>query len=674
MIQVLSITPEKGTTNVPISQDIEMRVQADFELDPRNVSFKLNDVEVVPNVFSVYQGDSEFELVITLYTRKRIKYGNKQRYGQAGVRYGRRDDLPSILQYNSRYVCEFNVWGEEDSLRDSFVFITEEGVFENKNPSTYFYSTATQGIANYYPEWSKTRYDKYSNAQQMLNPIGENLQAIQELVKKESANSFVQTANLRELSELHRVELDKDFEMTSILNQDGSYFFVQPDISGVQGITRFDLFTEQENDLKTFYRGKLPTRIDSTREELKEKMIWGPALASEMKTEINQTLSREGGFCLTCSDIESSMKKTESEAIVFAQCRVFGKDIFGVEQEEDLIVLGHQNVYSRKMWSEILYIRFSNLPHSSVSFSLLHFEDAGSPMIDIAEEVLADDTEETLIWTLEQRSGRSILQKNRTLGQNNFEMLRNSGQYIPYWESELLDVDGKTSLNLVDIAVDSFSNSIYGIDEDYLYIFDKREEYPLCLKAINGDNGNSDFLIELDSDEMSLDEDGEKEILFKCIHGRPGQNIIRYRLKITKPGGDSVFLKPNGEETTDVKKSMIFAKQVDLTLEEVQYSFILDQTGDYLFELEALFQGGETTKHQQLVRVLSNSAKIKYKLERILNNQSPVGLVFDYDQKLKVLTEDNILHTIIEKRDGVLIDYENKILYFSEEYELIDVE
>ena len=131
MITITQITPSKNSTGVSINQDIEIRISADFKLDPRNVSFKLNEIDVVPNVFSIYNGNTDYELIITLYTRKRIKFGDEYRYGQANVRYGMKDIHPSILEYGSRYVCQFTVWGTnsndlEEKLTDSFVFNTEK--------------------------------------------------------------------------------------------------------------------------------------------------------------------------------------------------------------------------------------------------------------------------------------------------------------------------------------------------------------------------------------------------------------------------------------------------------------------------------------------------------------------------------------------------------------------
>ena len=679
MIKITSLDPAKNSKNVNVNKDLIIKVNADFKLDPRDVYFKLNSVDVVPNIFSVYHGETSCDLIITLYTKRRVKYGSEYKYGQEDLRYGMRDDRPSMLEYASRYVCEFSVWGTnqagiKEEITDSFVFNTEEGIFYNQNPSTYFYSEATQGIANYFPEWSKTRYDKYSNLQQLLNPIGEGLEQAQDFTKASLQNYFIQTANMNELSKLYKVELDKDFEIKSILNEDGTFFYIPPSISGVQSITRFDLFTTQENTLKSFYTNRLPTRIDAIRDDVGSNVLISRREVMEIKESVGVDLGREGTICINIWGLDSSIIKTVTNTIVPITCRVYGINQFNKEQKEDILIMNGHNIYTRKQWKRIEAIEFSNLNGVRFEYELLQFRNPETPVYDLKELNTFEDTRESIIWTCEQRGNGTVFQKNITIGINSGEVLRNAGAITTVQEIEALDVDNVSRLMLKDIAVDKFSNLIYSIDDKFLYIHDKREPYPEILKQIHGDNGISDFILEMDSDELGLDENGEKEILFKCIHKRPGKTIIKYRIKLKKPDGTISYINQSGKEISNLNEAIIYVSQKDITLDERQYSLRLNQIGNYILELEAVYKGGYTSSHKQLIRIIKTGAMVKYKLERILGDAIPVSLFFDYDQKLKIYTNDEKLHTITLRKDGVLIDYENKILYFSEEYSSIDVE
>lgn len=678
MINIDSIDPAKNATNVDVNKDIQIWVSADFELDPRNIRFKINNVEVVPSCFSVYNGPNDYSLDIKLYTKRRIKYQSDRRYGQDGVRYGQRDVFPSLLQYGQRYVMEFTVWGTDNNgeyqeTTDRFTFSTEEGIFYNNRPPTYFYSDATQGLANYFPEWSKARYDKFSNVQQLLNPIGARLEGIQDFVTEQGLNNFIQTANLNELSVLHRVELGKDFEIKSNLNEDGSLFFVQPEISAIQEVTRYDLFTDQNNDIRSFYYDKLPTRIGTERINVSQNRLFGPVVANEIKQYVNKDLERPGTICLRATGIESSVHTNSRREVLVLKCRVYGESLFGKKQFEDVIVLNDRNIFTTKLWRRIEYVQFFNTENQNITFEINHFKEPLSVIQDTKFITTPDDNREVVLWDAERRGSRTVLRKHVTEGDSGADLLRSSGKTRVVQEYDMLDIDGQTPLELIDVAPDVYSNMMYGISSDYLYVFDKREDYPELLKQVPGDNGLADYIIELDTEESGLDENGEKEICFKTVHKNLGKTVIRYRLRLKKPDGSVLFMKDDGTTTTDMQEATVFVKQQDLLLEERSHSFVTDQVGDHLLELETVYQGGDSSRHSQVVRVLKKSALAKYKLARILNDAQPLCVFFDHDQRLKILTDTGVLHSLVLHKDGVLIDYDNKILYFVEDYESVDV-
>lgn len=679
MITIDSITPAKNATNISVNQDVEIRISADFKLDPRNVSFKLNEVDIVPNVFSIYHGETDHELIITLYTRKRIKFGSEYRYGQSNTRYGMRDTSPSILEYASRYICSFTAWGINDSnieerITDSFVFTTEEGIFYNNSPVNYFYSDHTQSMANKLPDWARGRYDKYSNFQQLLNPLGEVLEKTDDVISKTFQANSIQTVNLKELSHLYRYELDKDFEFKSFFNQDGSVFYVQPDISGIQGITRFDLFTTEENTLNSLYYGKVPTRINTKQKVITDNTIVYETVAKELEIPLNVTLEKEGSFVLYCSGAITSIYKDYNNRYSFLKCRVKGVSIFDTDEEEDIIIYNERYLYTKKMWKSITSIQFFNLKDQNVVFKIMHFPSTDKLMVDTKKMILPDGLVDRVVWSLDNRNDMSVLQKRKTIGENALDILKFSGETEVISEMGLYDIDGTTPLELKDIAVDYNSNFAYGITDDYLYIFDKREPYPKSLKRVPGNNGNADFVLGLDADGLFLDDEGEKEIILRCIHSTPGQKVIKYRIKITKPDASVVYLLKDGTITADPNLSSIFPKQENFLLEDISVRYTATMAGEYLFELETMYQGGKVSKDVQIFVIHRNSAIAKYKLGRILSESLPVAIFIDTDQEIKIYSNTSVLHSLVFHKDGVIIDYINKIIYSYEEYTSIDVD
>lgn len=679
MITITSLTPGKNSTDVSINQDIEIRVSADFKLDPRNVSFKLNEIDVIANVFSIYNGATEYDLVITLYARKRIKFGDEYRYGQSDIRYGMRDIHPSVLQYGSRYVCSFLIWGsnnlgQREEAADSFVFSTEEGIFYNSKPATYFYSDHTQSMANKLPEWSRARFDKYSNFQQLLNPIGEYLEKSQTLADKMYQGSLIQTVDLKELPFLYKYELDKNFEFQNFFNQDGSTFFIQPEISGIQGITRFDLFTTEENTLKSLYYSRIPTRINTKQVYVSSNTIVSKTAITNLLFPVNKRLEREGSFVLYCTNISTSIIRKSPVTIAFLKCQIKGTSIFDKKQEEEIVLYNEKYLFTKKLWKKIDSVQFFNVENADATFKLLHFPEADKMSTDMKRMILPDGNADSIIWSFENRNDMTVVQKRRTLGESGIQVLKNAGATEVVSEMAVFDIDNTTPLKLTDIAVDYTTDKIYGVDNSYLYIFDKREPYPEALKRIPGDNGTSDLVFSIVQDGTSLDEDGQKEIQVNCIHTAPGKKIIKYRIKITKPDNSVVYLLRDSSTTSDPNNSSIYVKQVGFTLENISNRFTANMVGEYFFELEVMYQGGTVSKDYAFVYLPKISAIVKYKLERILNDSVPVSLFLDFDQEIKIHTDKSMLHSVVFHKDGILIDYVNKVLYSSEEYTSIDVE
>ena len=195
-IIISSLSPAKNETDVSVTSDILLTLQSDDNpLDVYSVKFYINDIQVQ---VSSYYGVDENEVNIGFYSKRRIKY-NTRRYGQEGVRYGQKDIYPSVFQYGYGYVCRAEIEDTEGNIfSENFSFTIEEGIFYNNNASSFFYFPQTQALANYTPEWARSRFDKYSNFQQFANAPAKFLQQIEDSLFNQSSSYYVQTSNLNE--------------------------------------------------------------------------------------------------------------------------------------------------------------------------------------------------------------------------------------------------------------------------------------------------------------------------------------------------------------------------------------------------------------------------------------------------------------------------------------------
>ena len=671
--------PAKNQMDVGVNDNITATVGAYVRLDPARVRFMVHGVEVVPEIYTVYHGETDHELQITLYSKKRIKYASDKRYtraGEGGPRYGQVDVFPSMLNYNSRYSIEIVVgWTDTEGLDhesfERFAFSTEEGVFLNDSPPEYFYSPFTQALANYFPDWSKTRYDRNSVTQQILAPFGSELEKIQDFTTYHNKNLFIQTANLNELSALYKVELGKDYEVNEYLAKSGDSYYVQPEILAVSGITKFDLFTQDGNSL-TDFKNILPTRIDTERRAIKKRTLIKNMVITAHGEGVDCFLETPCFLYLNIAETDPLVYKTSDGRTKLLEIRITGVDQYNEELIEDIIPFRDRPLSTRHKWSRIEYIELLNAKDQKATVSICILPKAAAIVKDLKETVGVEDYQDTLYWGIRESGSGTVLEERVETGKTLMELLKTSGETEVRQEFHLVDVDRTTPLSLTDFSIDPFSNKLYGVDQEYLYIFDKRDEYPSYLKDIPGDNGETEMAILLEDDFMGLDPNS-KEVLFKIVHRVPGTIIVRYRVKITRPDGTSFYIDYNNQ-TASKNDAIVSPDQNTIMIPERQHSFTADQKGVYKIDLEVLPRGKNFSNHVQHFEIKNKSALVKYKLDRIIPDADIVSISFLQDHTFGILDSNSILHTLLFRKDGVVVDYTEKILYFIEDYKLIEVD
>jgi len=669
-ISLTSLTPVKNELDVPVASDVTFTVESDSaDLDVTTVKFFINDVEVQP---SAYYGVDETTIDVSFFSKRRIKYKTRT-YGQDDVRYGQRDIFPSIFQYGYRYVCTVEVQDVDGlTFTENFSFVIEEGIFYNQNDTSSFYHPQTQAVANYTPEWAKARYDKYSNMQQFVNAPGKFLQDIEDSLFKQTSSYYVQTSNLNDLATLHKVELGGDFEFQTTVLDDGTRLQIPPEIEAIKEITKYEPMAEFRNDVKSFFYENLPSRIDETKAVIADMIVQAKTAGTDALVNLDKTLEREGYISITIEDA-TRFTQIKNDSFTFVFCRVTGESRERKKQTEDLVIIDNDTYFTSKLWRSIDTIQFINLPEGSgLNYTIDHARPLGAFVADSFSHVTAADEDKSTFWNTKASAYGTVLQQWVLLEVDPEDIISSLGQKDLVSEMELVDIDGTTNLELLDIDSDIFSNFMYGIDQDHFYIFDKREEYPNVLKQLPETNGTADFVINLDGDELGRG-DTVKTVTLSGLQKVIGKEIASYRLGVTRPNGTVEYILADGTITTDKAEASNGADETQLQFQTNIFSYDLDILGDYVFKLETVFRDGSTSIDSKISRVQKKAALSKYKLERIFSDAAIERMFVDFDQQVKVLDSNSELHTLRFVRDNVLIDYNNSLLYFNEDYEEVTV-
>jgi hypothetical protein len=608
---------------------------------------------------------------VSFYPRKRIKY-NTKKYGEDNFRYGQKDLFPSAFQYGYRYTFTVTIQDTNGlSFTENFSFTIEDGIFYTSLDLDSFYYPQTQAVANYTPAWARARYDKYSNFQQFVNAPGRFLQEIEDSLFKQNSDYYVQTADLNDLSTLYKVELGGDFEFQTTVLDDGTRLQIPPEIIATKDITKYEPLAEFRNDVKSFFYEKLPSRLDETKEDITDLVIQAKTLATDKLITLDRRLDREGYISITIED-GTQFTQVNNNDFTFLFLRIRGESRERKEQVEDLVIIDNDTYYTSKLWRSIESIQFINLPQGSpLSYTLDHARPLRSFVADSFSHITASDEDKSTFWKAVDTTYGTTLQQWVLLESNPEDIISSLGQKDLITEFELLDVDGTTNLNLLDIDVDIFGNYIYGIDQNNFYIFDKRETYPSVIRQLPETNSTADFIIELDTDDLGRG-DTVKTIIVTGIQKVIGKQIAKYRLGITKPDDSVDYIMSDGTLESDKTLASNLGDINTLQFQTTSFTYDLDILGDYVIKLEAVYRDGTTSVDSKIARLHTKPALVKYSLGRIFNNIAIKRMFVDFDQQVKILDSNKQLHTLRFAKDNVLIDYTNAILYFNEDYEEVE--
>jgi len=669
-ISLLNIFPLKGQTDVSVNSDIVIELNSTSDFIPSETILIINDVEVQPSAYFLTDKNT---MRVTFFSRRKIKYSSK-RYGEEGATYGAADIYPSSFHYGKEYVCSlstYNIDGEERV--DKFSFSTEEGAFySNKNNEFYYYSE-TQEVANYLPEWSRARYDKFSNFQQIVNGFGKYLHKLEKTIDLQTSNYFVQTSNMNELANVYKVQLDGSFEFKSNVKGDGEEYIVPPEVIARDNITIFSPEPSSSNSIDDFYYDTLPTRVESSKIKLDSLTLLDNTLIHKTRRVVNVFTPYDSyiWFNFYNGSQFSTYLDGRLRSIV---CRVNGITTKRRVETEDIYLLENSSYRTKLKYKKINYIEFINHDlDSNLDYSVtLHQEDSSALLDNYLSYIDIEDQKKNTYWSIAENSTGSVLQKKTLIGNSIEEVLSSRGAKEPRQEYQLYDTDEETPVILKSIVPDLFEDYVYGVDSSNLYIYDKREEYPKVIKELQKDGGSADMVLDINYTEAGLSTD-DNIVSLQGVQKIVGRQITRYLIGVKKPDGVVEYIKENGDIVSTNTDAAVYPSLAtdQVKSRSIEYELVLP--GDYVFYLMAIYSSGERSVDTKIVRSLKKVALAKYKLNRILLDNEVENMFIGNDQQLKIHSSDGYLHTLELVRDNVLIDFSNKTFYFNYKYGSVDI-
>lgn len=532
-------------------------------------------------------------------------------------------------------------------------------------------SVVTQELANNFASWSKIRQDDQSLGYRILNVFGNSMEYMQKELFRMGANTFLPTANVSEIDQLYRVVLPRDFEF-EVDNQDPSDECpIAPTVLGLQNAVWYSVEQADQNDIKSFWYDTVPDRV-SVDTTIDSTAGFGDyTLINDTADNFPKTGSflhhlQDGGKLVVETTGGTQYLQLDKQTVRRARILLEGVTRKGTKEQEILVFPWDMKQTTTKEWKEITTVR------------TLDMEDAVTITIRTADFVHGPFLSPYNFRFSEQRNKIDEFWDVGTVGSVGtldwIEYNSDEWQQLVLGFSdkgvreswELLD-SGNTNIIGNDLVLEPFSDRAWVIDDTKLYLFDTNQTVISNVVALKDRTQGTNLAFDLEFPSVVLNE----EIVFIPIHARPLKEIQAYRVWYQTPSGSKFHYDATGtpqafDQSFYIKDAFPLKRTVD-SIKKVTAT----ERGEYVIGFDAIYIDQEEDHERVVVPVQSKQAEAEFDLSSIGSNL--VGIDFDTDHNLWVLDANGDYHNIVRHYDKMLVDFSNKVIYFREQYESVDI-
>jgi hypothetical protein len=522
-------------------------------------------------------------------------------------------------------------------------------------------SSAAQKLANLYPDWSAVRSDEQSLGFQLFNVIGQSLDSIDQSLIKQKANYYLSTANVEEIDLVHRLDLSPSFVFQS--NSDDSNFtsFTAPTVSGLIGDTWYSVSLAENNDVESFWYTSSPNRYSSSVTVSGTHVVLEPTQLTESPiTSFTSDINFPGYLHVTVSG-GTTFLSVDNEQPSRGIVRLEGVTRKGTEESESIVFLFDDTKTTEKEWQSLSKVSIYGIDPSTATIKITSLKMNAAPQLD------AWNTDHSVggakvdsFWAIGLTTSGTTLDYMRYVSDNYKNLLAGIIDKEAVRRVELMNTSG-VAITATDLAIQPLSDKIWVVTSSDLLLFNRSLFQP-DTSVLTKKQYDSIVKIEVDSYYKVLGE--TLSVSYRFV--RPVKDLAKHRATIQHPNGQKYGVV-NGSLVTFNNDAWVFGAVEDRLLRNDDV-FEMSERGDWIFTLEALMSDSTLYVDQIIVSVQTQSAAAGFSMPFTIS-----GVSLDSDGAIWVGDTDGVKHRIDLATDQMMIDYDQKTIYFKEQYEDIGV-
>jgi hypothetical protein len=532
----------------------------------------------------------------------------------------------------------------------------------------YYISWMTQRLVNKAPELSHARRAPASQAKQLLNPIGQELQSTIQGITEERHNMFISSADVSMMDVLFKVNLKPSLSFNFTQNEDGSETYDIPKVYINDGV---DELTQAEfNNIESFWYDALPSRIEDGELSYVYSPIIPETLISDLGSVSPNDVLIEGHLHLTISNNTNWQYKRGTE-IFYSKVYINGVTRKGTTVTEAVPIRYNGTFKTINQWKTVNEVYVDYLSEDAlITIESIPFSQNGHLDHRNLNVTVEGDERWRFLKTNRHSWGDSLFSESYTSA--NFDIIRQGieARDIEY-ELELLD-DSSQNVTIDSYTFKPNTDYMFAIGGNKFYVYNTQCPYP-DVTRIAGES--PDVKMDLYADKWIFARDEEATIRTRLLDF---SNVpYRTRWSIETPSLDTYFLGLDGSFWPTTTEAWVDNIGWDGDeWEEIRITFPLSECGTYIVTLESMYINEDTNETKTmstkyLFFVPTIQPEIELSMPLSISDTSSLG--FDSDGLLWAIKDGDIL-SLKTYYDYFIADYSNNTIWLREEYSSVKVE
>tara|TARA_R110002126_G_scaffold183202_8_gene331766 strand:+ start:1113 stop:3038 length:1926 start_codon:yes stop_codon:yes gene_type:complete len=527
-----------------------------------------------------------------------------------------------------------------------------------------------EDLITYYPEHTKARGDKYSVFQQLLNPLALKLEENRLRLHNENRALNPSKDQDNDPDWLYEYALGPGESFTVSVDALGNEVSNPPNAWGITGINRLPL--APKGSFREFWSNALPSRYLAENQGATRTQLTRSTPISESEHLAPFDVPVPGFLYFWIHSVSGTVEL--GDELRLTKLQIEGTNPEGTKQEESISLVRNYTAVTQKPWGRVDSIKVSLGPiGATAEFVVYNFPQRASAI----DDPFFRSSGEVIRWNIGSDDDGSYVDMETSARGLVADVAIGTDTFQKRKRCRLLDAAGD-HVTITDFSIDPTTTRMYGVDGSKVYIWDRRETWPVDMTLLNNSatSPEADFHVVKIGDDVAGDGAGNFSTEFTIELDRPQalRTIRRWNWSVVDDAGYRFYLDgANALTTNEVPLWKSNSTPISyFGIEQRDFVITIDTLGAFIFELTVEFMDGTTETVRKVDQAYQNIAQADYLIDHLVT-VSGVNTLTALEGGGLALSNRGSTWLLTPMFDDYISDFESYRLLFREAFDSVEV-